>query len=106
MSQITVTLPDGSNRAVPVGTSVGDVATRSARRRSSTFWHSWIGRGEYLPTLLRKGNELPIAINMDKTGIASTQESFHFLDRLCDHAARLVGLKLVLQLNENLIGAI
>ena len=63
------------------------------------------GRSEYLLTLLRKGGELPIAIDMDKTGIA-TQQSLHFLDRLRDHAARLAGLELVLQLNENLIGAI
>jgi hypothetical protein len=43
---------------------------------------------------------------MDKTGIANTQQSLHFLHRLCDHATRLAGLKLILQLNENLIGAI
>jgi hypothetical protein len=43
---------------------------------------------------------------MDKTGIASAQQSLHFFDRLRDHAARLAGLELILQLNENLIGAI
>ena len=53
-----------------------------------------------------KGGELPIAIDMDKTGITNTQQSLHFLDCLCDHAARLAGRKLVLQLNEHLIGAI
>ena len=65
-----------------------------------------MGAIEYLLTLLRKGSELPIAIDMDKTGIASVQQSLHFLDRLRDHAGRLAGLELVLQLNENLIGAI
>jgi hypothetical protein len=50
--------------------------------------------------------ELPIAISMDKTGIANTQQSLQFLDCLGDHAARLVGLELILQLNENLISAV
>ena len=43
---------------------------------------------------------------MDKTGIANTKQSLQFLDCLGDYAARLAGLELALQLNENLIGAI
>lgn len=49
---------------------------------------------------------LPIAICLDKTGIANTQQSPHFLDCLSDHAAWLAAFKLAFQLNENLIGAI
>ena len=48
------------------------------------------------PVYATRGGELPIAIDLDKTGIANTQQSLHFLDRLCDHVARLAGFKLVL----------
>ena len=51
-------------------------------------------------------SELPIAIGMDKTGIANTKQSLQFLDCLGDYAARPAGLELALQLNENLISAI
>jgi hypothetical protein len=50
--------------------------------------------------------KLPIAIVMDKTGIANTKQSLQFLDCLGDYAARPAGLELALQLNENLISAI
>ena len=43
---------------------------------------------------------------MDKTSVADTQQSLQFLDCLGDDAARLVGLKLTFQLNENLISAV
>jgi hypothetical protein len=41
---------------------------------------------------------------MDKTAIANIQQSLQLLNRFGDYTARLVGLELALQLNENLIG--
>jgi hypothetical protein len=54
----------------------------------------------------RTPSELPIAIDMDKTAIANIQQSLQLLNRLGDYTARLVGLELALQLNENLIGTL
>jgi hypothetical protein len=51
----------------------------------------------------RTPSELPIAI---KTAIANIQQSLQLLNRLGDYTARLVGLELALQLNENLIGTL
>ena len=42
--------------------------------------------------------------SIDETSTA--QQTFYFLDRFTDHAERLAGLKLVLQLNECLIGCV
>src|SRR5207237_186410 len=44
--------------------------------------------------------------SVDETGTADSQKSFHLLDRLGDHAVRLAGLKLALELNEGAISAV
>src|SRR5262249_49480853 len=89
----------------------GEFAEHSARLRHpgdfniflDDYYVVLVGRSPrlYAP----KGGELPIAIDMDKTGITNTQQYLHFLDCLCDHAERRAALKLLLQLNEYLIGA-
>jgi hypothetical protein len=43
---------------------------------------------------------------INEIGTADSQKALHLLDRFGDHAVRLAGLKLVLQLNEGVIGDI
>jgi hypothetical protein len=93
-------------RRVPIG-SVG-LSPPVARARTSPRGESYgsVGTVFSVPGTHRTPSELPIAIGMDKTGIANTKQSLQFLDCLGDYAARPAGLELALQLNENLISAI
>ena len=50
--------------------------------------------------------ELPIAIGMDETCVANSEQLAHFLDSLGNHAVQLARLKLALELNENAISAV
>ena len=50
--------------------------------------------------------ELPIAIRVDETCVTNSEQLPHFLDSLGNHAVRLAGLKLALELNENAISAV
>src|SRR3984893_16481765 len=53
------------------------------------------------------GGEQVVGIaGIDKIGTAGAQQSFHLLDCLLDHTARLAGLNLVPQLDERLIGVV
>jgi hypothetical protein len=83
-------------------TGKASAAERPNRHATKSYWL----RGEFgVRGTRRAPSELPIAIGMDKTGVASIQHTLKFLNRLGDYAARLVGLELALQLNENFIGA-
>ena len=94
---------------------VSVAADRQSRQDRRCGWVGQGSRGESygsvgavfsVPGTHRTPSELPIAIGMDKTGIANTKQSRQFLDCLGDYAARLAALELALQLNENLISAI
>ena len=80
----------------------GWVGARFARRIPK----SRLGRFSAFRGHTAPPSELPIAIGMDKTGIANAKQSLQFLDCLGNYAARPAGLELALQLNENLISAI
>ena len=58
-------------------------------------------------TSLRAWGEQVVGIaGIDKIGTAGAQQSFHLLDCLLDHTARLAGLNLAPQLDERLIGVV
>jgi hypothetical protein len=80
-------------------------ATKSGTRRNGRPQHP-IGCSLFdVWDTRRTPSDLPIAIGMDKTAIANIQQSLQSLNGLGDYTARLVGLELALQLNEDLIGA-
>ena len=58
----------------------------------------------FFASMLRKGiNRIP---RINEAGAANGQKAFDFTDRFGDHAVRLAGVKLALQLNKGVISPI